>query len=150
VQTNINKQPRTELIRENRRITVEEVAGRLNVVLVLPVILMFSRIISRVLSSFRVVVAAAGRPERSVSVTLVRPFSNISIHSWTILRERTLSPYWAHMRKWICAPGTPSAHKKRMTERCSSLVQFISFAAIFTQRDNSHTKLQGQPACPTD
>jgi hypothetical protein len=36
------------------------------------------------------------------------------------------------MRRWICAPGTPSAHKKCMTERCSSVVQFISFAAIFT------------------
>jgi hypothetical protein len=56
---------------------------------------------------------------------------------------------WAHTRRWICAPGTPSAHKMRMTDRCSSLVQFISFAAIFTQRDNSRTKLQGQPACPT-
>jgi hypothetical protein len=72
-----------------------------------------------------------GCRERSASVTIVRPFSNISIHSYTILRERTLSPYWAHMQRWICAPGTPT-HKKRVTDHCSSLVQFISFTAIFT------------------
>ena len=45
------------------------------------VILLFSWISSRVLSSFLVVVAVAGCLERSASVTLVWPFSNISIHS---------------------------------------------------------------------
>jgi hypothetical protein len=61
----------------------------------------------------------------------VRPVSNISIHSYTTLRERTFSPYWTHMRRWIFAPGTPSVNKKLMTDRCPSLVRSVRFT-LFT------------------
>jgi hypothetical protein len=37
-----------------------------------------------------------GHPERSTAVTLVRPFLNISIHSYTLHWGNTLSPYWAN------------------------------------------------------
>jgi hypothetical protein len=59
----------------------------------LPVTLPFWRISSIARSPFCAVVAVVGRPERSASLTLVRPFLNISIHSYTTLWERALSPY---------------------------------------------------------
>jgi hypothetical protein len=62
-------------------------------------------------SSFYVVVAVVGQPKHSASVKFIWPFLNISIHSYTNLQERVLSPYWAHMLWWICSPGTPYAHK---------------------------------------
>jgi hypothetical protein len=37
-----------------------------------------------------------GHPMRSEPVTLVLPFLNISIHSYTLCRGNALSPYWAH------------------------------------------------------
>jgi len=79
--TTRNEERTVELIREKRR---KQVVPTLRFSLPAAsstVILLFSRISSRVLSSFLVVVAVVGRPERSASVTLVRPFSNISIHS---------------------------------------------------------------------
>ena len=39
-------------------------------------------------------------------------------------------PYCAESLRWISAPDTPSDHKKRITERCSSLVQKESGAAV--------------------
>jgi hypothetical protein len=53
-----------------------------------------------------------GQLERSASVTVIWPFINISIHLYITLQETTLSPYWAHVRWWICLPGTLSAPKK--------------------------------------
>jgi len=44
--------------------------------------------------------------------------------------QQTLFPYCAESLQWILAPDTPSDHKKRITGRCSSLVQMESAAAM--------------------
>ena len=75
------------------------------------VTLLSVRIMTLASSSFSSVVDVDGRPERSASITLVRPFLNISVHSYTLHRGNALSPYWVHKRAWISAPVTPSAHR---------------------------------------
>ena len=45
---------------------------------------------------------------------------DLHIKPWT--SERHASPYWTFIRRWISMGFTPSLLKKRMTERCSSLV----------------------------
>ena len=44
-------------------------------------------------SSYSSLVDVDGRPERSASITRVRPFLNISIHSYTLRRGNALSLY---------------------------------------------------------
>jgi hypothetical protein len=84
-------------------------------------------------------VAVIGQPKCPASVTLIWLFLNISIHSCTTLQEEALSPYWAHMRWWICLPGTPSAHKIISQivapPRCNSLV-LLPWSPLGS---NSHT-----------
>jgi len=63
-------------------------------------------------------------------VTLVRPFFNFSIHLYTLCCGKTLFTYGAESLRWFLAPDTPSDHKKWITERCSSLVQTQSGAAM--------------------
>ena len=63
-------------------------------------------------------------------VTLVRPFFNFSIHSYTLCCGKTLIPCCAESLRWFLAPDTPSDHKKWIAERCSSLVQTESWAAM--------------------
>ena len=60
----------------------------------------------QVLSSFLVVVAVAGRPELSVSVTLVRPFSNISVHSDDSTRENFIPILSTHAEMNLCSRHT--------------------------------------------
>jgi len=79
--TTRNEERTLELICENRRIT-----GRNDTHI--PPSCNFFNCYSSVFTNqfqgsflFLVVVAVAGRPERSASVTILRPFSNISIHS---------------------------------------------------------------------
>ena len=45
------------------------------------------------------------------------------VHSYTCCSDRHASPYWTSIRRWISMCFTPSLLKKRVTERCSSLVQ---------------------------
>jgi hypothetical protein len=51
------------------------------------------------------------RPVLSPCLTLVRPFLNLSIHSQTIHRDKTLFPYYTDITLCILTPGTLSAHK---------------------------------------
>ena len=90
------------------------------------------RIVALASSSFSSVVDVDGRHERSASITLVRPFLNISIHSYTLHSGNALSQYWVHKRAWISAPLTPSAHRNLMTFLCSSLAQTERHANMFT------------------
>jgi len=96
------------------------------------VTLLSARIMALASSSLSSVVYVDGRPERSASITLVRPFSNISIHPYTLLRGNAFFPYCVHKRAWISAPLTPSAHNNLMTLLCSSLVQTERLANMFT------------------
>ena len=57
------------------------------------VTLLSVRIMALASSSYSSVVDVDDRPERSASITLVRPFSNISVHSCTLLRGNALFPY---------------------------------------------------------
>ena len=75
-------------------------------------------------------VSKLGVPDQSV--TEVAPFMNFLLHSYTCCSERHASPYWTFIRRWISMGFNPSLLKKRMTERCSSLVHVASGAAIFT------------------
>jgi hypothetical protein len=59
------------------------------------------------------------------------PFMNFFVHSHTCCSDRHASPYCTFIRRWISMGFTPSLLKKRMTERCSSLVHVASGAAIF-------------------
>ena len=61
-------------------------------------------------------------PGRGESVTEQMPFMNFLVHSYTCCSDRHASPNWTFVRRWISMGFTPSPHKKRMTERCSSLV----------------------------
>ena len=78
-----------------------------------------------------VTIRCAG-PGRGESVTELTPFRNFLLHSYTCCSDRHASPYWTSIRRWIPMGFTPSLRKKRMTERCSSLVHVASGAAIFT------------------
>ena len=71
-------------------------------------------------------------PGRGESVTELMLFMNFLFHSYTCCSDRHASPYWNFIRRWISMGFTPSLLKKRMTERCSSLVHVASGASIFT------------------
>ena len=64
------------------------------------------------------------------AVTEVTPFMNFLLHSYTCCSDRHASPYWTFIRRWISMGFNPSLLKKRMTERCFSLVHVASEAAI--------------------
>ena len=65
------------------------------------------------------------------SVTEIMPFMNFLVHVCACCSDRHASPYWTFIHWWILMGFTPSLLKKRMTERCSSLVHVASRAAIF-------------------
>jgi len=71
-------------------------------------------------------------PGRGESVTELMAFMNCLVHWYTCCSDRHASPYWTFIRRWISVCFTPSLLKKRMTERCYSLVHVASGAAIFT------------------
>ena len=72
-------------------------------------------------------------PGRGESVREPTPFVKFLVHSYTWRSDRLASPYWTFIRRWILMGFTPSLFKKkRMTERCSSLVHVESGAATFT------------------
>ena len=81
---------------------------------------------------------ASGDTTRSVwpgpgeSVIDLMQFMNFLVHSYTCCSDRHASPYWTFIHRWIPMDFTPSLIKKRMTERCSSLVHVANGAAIFT------------------
>jgi len=64
------------------------------------------------------------------SLTELTPFRNFLLHLYTCCSDRQTSPYWTSIRRWISMGFTPSLRKKRMTERCSSLVHVASGTAI--------------------
>ena len=66
------------------------------------------------------------------SVTDLMPFMNFLVHSYTCCSDRHASPCWTVILRWISMGFTPSLLKKRMTDRCSSLMHAASGAAIFT------------------
>ena len=61
-------------------------------------------------------------PGRGESVTELMSFMNFLVHSHTCCSDRHASPYWTFIRWLISMVFTPSLLKKRMTERCPSLV----------------------------
>ena len=71
-------------------------------------------------------------PGQEKSVTELMPFMNFLVHSYTCCCNRHASPYWTFIHQWISMGFTPSLLKKRMTERCSSLMHVASRGAIFT------------------
>jgi len=71
-------------------------------------------------------------PGRRESVTELMPFMNFLVHSYTCCSDRLASPYWTFIRRWNSMSFTPSLLKKRMTERCSSLVHAARGPAFFT------------------
>jgi len=71
-------------------------------------------------------------PGRGESVTELMPFMNFLVHSYTCCSDGHASPYWTVIHRWISLGFTPSVLKKRMTERCSSLVHVVSGDAFFT------------------
>ena len=56
------------------------------------------------------------------SVTELMPFMNFLVRPYTCCSYRYASPYWQFIRRWISMGFTPSLLKKRMRERCSSVV----------------------------
>ena len=71
-------------------------------------------------------------PGRGESVTELMPFLNFLVHLYTCCSDKHASPYWTYIHRWISMGFTPSKKKKRITERCSSLVHVASGAASFT------------------
>ena len=71
-------------------------------------------------------------PGRGETVTELMPFMNFLVRSSTCRSDRHASPCWTFIRQWISTCFTPSALKKRITERSSSLVHVASGATIFT------------------
>jgi len=65
-------------------------------------------------------------PGRGESVTELMPSMNFLVHSYSCRSDRQASPYWTFICRWISMSFTPSLLKKRMTERCSSLVHVTS------------------------
>jgi hypothetical protein len=70
-------------------------------------------------------------PGQGESVTELMPFMNFPVHSYTCCSDRHASPYWTFIRQWMMG-FTPSLLKKRITERCSSLVHVASRTTLFT------------------
>jgi hypothetical protein len=91
-----------------------------------------------VTDSFRVVISnGRGCVSGSFNIlTLRRPFLNPSIHSQTIRCDMTLFPHYTDILPCISAPGTPSAHKKRITAVCSSSVQMNSGTSVFVEQNS--------------
>ena len=71
-------------------------------------------------------------PDQVENVTELMPFMNFLVHLYTCCSDRHASPNWTSICRWILMGFTPSLLKKRLTERCSSLVHVASRAAIFT------------------
>ena len=73
-------------------------------------------------------------PGRGESVKELMLFINFLVHWYTCCGDRHASPYWTFICRWISMGFTPSFHyfKKRMTDRCSSLVHVAGGAAVFT------------------
>ena len=71
-------------------------------------------------------------PGQWESSTELIPFMNFLVQLYTCCSDRHASPYWTFIRRWISMDFTPSLLKKRITERCSSLVHVSSGVAIFT------------------
>ena len=57
---------------------------------------------------------------------------NFLVHSYTCCSDRHASPYWTSIRRWISMGFTPSLRKKRMRERCSSLVHVARGHHLYT------------------
>ena len=81
------------------------------------------------LSSVTAVNAGPGRGE---SPTLVTPFLNFWVHSYTCVRLLHLSPYWILIRRWNCIGFTPSLNKNVTTLCCSHLVHCCKGTAILS------------------
>ena len=76
------------------------------------------------------VTTRCGWPGRGASLRLVTPLMNFLLHSYTCCSDRHASPYWTFIHRWISMSFNPSLLKNRMTERCSSLMDVASGAAI--------------------
>jgi len=90
----------------------------------------FTRVSTAAMAS--VVTTRCAWPGRGESVTELMPFMKFLVHSYTCCNDRHAAPYWTLIHGRISMGITPSLLKKRMTERCSSLVHVPSGAAIFT------------------
>jgi len=77
-------------------------------------------------------VSLLGVPGRGESVTELMPFMNFLVHLYTCCSDRHASPYLTFIHRWISVGFAPSLLKKRMAERCSSLVHVASGATTFT------------------
>ena len=80
-------------------------------------------------------------PGQGESATELMPFVNFLVHSYTWCSDRHVSPYWTFICRWNLMGFTPSLLKKRMTERCCSLVHVASRDAIFTLLLHRHVAI---------
>ena len=71
-------------------------------------------------------------PDGGESVTELMPFMNCLVHWYTCCSDRCASLYLTFICWWILMGFTPLLLKKRITERCSSLVHVASRTTIFT------------------
>jgi len=76
--------------------------------------------------------SAATRAPPVAPLRHLMPFMKSTGHSYTCCSDRHASPYWTFIRRWISMGFSPPPLKKRMTERCSSLVHVARGVAIFT------------------
>ena len=111
------------LLRENSHVALDEVVSELNISHGLS-----HHIIHNVLG-FRKV--SARLEERTTHTRLERtPLLNFLSQSYTCCSDKHASPCCIFILRWISLGFTPSLPKKRMTERCSSLVHASKGAAI--------------------
>jgi hypothetical protein len=68
----------------------------------------------------------------STSSSDLMPFMNYLVHSYTFCSDRHAWPYLTFNPRRISMGFTTSLLRKRMTERCSSLVHVASGTATFT------------------
>ena len=111
------------------------------------VILLFSRISSRVLSSFLEVVAVAGRPERFASVTLVAIFEHFNPLIDNSTRENFIPILSTHAEMNLCSRHTCCPQK------AYDRTLFL-FGAIYKFCSHFHhsvtTLILNCKVCPTD
>ena len=100
----------------------------------------FSRIFLLIFST-SLSVRTLGRPLRSSSCTLVRPFLNIRHHCLTPPSLITFFPYTSHSRRWMSTGLQFSVRRNHITE-CTSQLTGFSIAALILKLLLKHRPIQ--------
>ena len=119
------------VLRGNRRITLDEVVSELNISHGSA-----HHIIHNVLEFCKV---SARWVPRQLAPKLKTPLLNFLSQSFTCCNDNHASPYCIFILRWISVGFTSSLPKKRMTERCSSLVHASKGAAFLELLYRRHT-----------